>query len=315
MKAGMSMRLEQLEYFVAAAELQSMTLAGNLLHTTHQNVSKAVKQLEDELNLELFNRSRQGMTLTEIGGDVYRYCKQILALQKSIYQLSKGHEQAPAVGETAHFLLTPAFYRLFSTIMEQFMEQFTRINYFPEYKEPAYVTDKLLRLDTPAQMICTMIEDQLYQQHRDHLKAVFDTYMMGQEPILLFIGNLVHLKHKKTVTMKELERIPLAVYRESLNYGNFFLDCLVRQGFKGQDVAESGTSEFCGQALENGTRATIGTAFSYNNSSALGRSAKVRMLDITPRILIDHLIFVRKDAAHVTKELARFFAQIYAGGQ
>lgn len=306
----MIMRLEQLEYFVAVAELRSMTLASNLLHTTHQNVSKAIKQLEEELQMELLNRSRQGITLTQMGEEVYQYSKQILALQRSIYQLSKKKNKILCTEEIAYFLLTPAFYGLLSIIMEEFNDHISEINYFPEYKEPAYVTDKLLRFDTTAQMIFTMIENNLYQQHREDLEKVFDVYLIGQEPIMLIAGNVSQLKNTKTISLKELERIPLAVYRESLNYGNFFLDCLMQVGFKGRDIAESGISEFCGQALANGTRATVGTAFSFNNSAAPTRSTKVSMLDINPAILIDHVIFVRQDAPAVIKELARFFVQV-----
>ena len=43
------MRLEQLEYIVAVIESESISLAARKLHTSQQNISRAIRQLEDEL--------------------------------------------------------------------------------------------------------------------------------------------------------------------------------------------------------------------------------------------------------------------------
>ena len=61
------MRLEQLEFFVETAKNHSMRSAADKLHASPQNVSKAIKQLEDELAFTLFIRSRQGLYLTPLG--------------------------------------------------------------------------------------------------------------------------------------------------------------------------------------------------------------------------------------------------------
>lgn len=61
------MRFEQLEFFVETAKSQSMRGAAEKLHASPQNVSKAVKQLEEELDFPLFIRSRQGLFLTPLG--------------------------------------------------------------------------------------------------------------------------------------------------------------------------------------------------------------------------------------------------------
>ena len=51
------MRIEHLEYLICLARTHSITKASEELFTTHQNVSKMIRQLEQELGVTLFTRS------------------------------------------------------------------------------------------------------------------------------------------------------------------------------------------------------------------------------------------------------------------
>lgn len=61
------MRAEHIKYFVALAENHSITKTSQDFFTTHQSVSKAIRQLEDEMEAQLFTRSAKGMMLTPEG--------------------------------------------------------------------------------------------------------------------------------------------------------------------------------------------------------------------------------------------------------
>lgn len=61
------MRTEHLKFFIALAKNGSRSKTALEFYTTHQNVSKMIRQLEDEMNAPLFNRSHKGMTLTPQG--------------------------------------------------------------------------------------------------------------------------------------------------------------------------------------------------------------------------------------------------------
>ena len=71
------MRLEQLEYLVAVANDHSMHTASHNLHVSQQNISKAIRQLEDELHTQLFDRTNRGVQLTTDGQKVYTYALNI----------------------------------------------------------------------------------------------------------------------------------------------------------------------------------------------------------------------------------------------
>ena len=72
------MELKQLEYFVMATDLGSLSKAAEILYTTQPNISRAINSLENELNVKLFNRTSKGVVISKEGGKLYGYAKEIL---------------------------------------------------------------------------------------------------------------------------------------------------------------------------------------------------------------------------------------------
>lgn len=70
------MELRQLKYFLKAKELSNFTEAAKVLNISQSTLSQQIKQLEDELNVPLFNRIGKRITLTEAGEIFSEYALQ-----------------------------------------------------------------------------------------------------------------------------------------------------------------------------------------------------------------------------------------------
>lgn len=75
----MSFSFRQLRYFVAVAELGSISGAARELFTSQSTITEAVKSLEADLGITLVQRHARGMALTHSGHKFLRHAQRILA--------------------------------------------------------------------------------------------------------------------------------------------------------------------------------------------------------------------------------------------
>ena len=75
----MSFTLRQLQYFVAAAEHGSVSMAAQKLSISQSAVTEALKALEADLGVRLFDRHPRGLTATLQGHQFLRHASAILA--------------------------------------------------------------------------------------------------------------------------------------------------------------------------------------------------------------------------------------------
>ncbi len=76
--------LRSLRYFVAVAEERHIGRAANRLHMTQPPLSRAIRQLEDELGVILFERTPKGVDLTPAGTVLYNETGALLAQTERI---------------------------------------------------------------------------------------------------------------------------------------------------------------------------------------------------------------------------------------
>lgn len=92
---GQGMNLRQLRYVVATADHGTMTSAAQALYVAQPALSRAVRELERELGVELFARSGRGVVLTPVGERVVRQARVALEAVDAIEGLSVSRSNGP----------------------------------------------------------------------------------------------------------------------------------------------------------------------------------------------------------------------------
>lgn len=72
------MDLKQLQYFVVSVDSGSLKKASEILYTSQPHVSKTIKSLEAELQIELLKRMPRGVEATKAGRKVYEHACRVL---------------------------------------------------------------------------------------------------------------------------------------------------------------------------------------------------------------------------------------------
>ena len=96
------MELRQIEYFLAVSRCRNFTRAAQALYVTQPTITIAIKNLEKELGLTLFNRTRGDLTLTHEGeaflGCAQKIMNDIENAFKTMSELNPEHRDTLSIG-------------------------------------------------------------------------------------------------------------------------------------------------------------------------------------------------------------------------
>lgn len=113
------MRIQQLEYLERIVEAGSINEAAKRLFLTQPSLSNAVKELENEMGIQIFQRSSGGISLTAEGREFMTYSKQILDqvnLMNERYKNGQQRKQSFSVSAQHYAFVVHAFVELIKSI-------------------------------------------------------------------------------------------------------------------------------------------------------------------------------------------------------
>lgn len=113
------MRIQQLEYLERIVEAGSINEAAKRLFLTQPSLSNAVKELENEMGIQIFQRSSSGISLTAEGREFMTYSKQILDqvnLMNERYKNGQQRKQSFSVSAQHYAFVVHAFVELIKSV-------------------------------------------------------------------------------------------------------------------------------------------------------------------------------------------------------
>jgi DNA-binding transcriptional LysR family regulator len=106
------MELHQLQVFVIVAEEENITRAAKRVFSTPSSISMTIKGLEDELGVQLFQRTSRGMQITERGRLLYEKAQKTLRAAQELANYAT-EIQSSLIGQvTVGLNASPTFLRV-----------------------------------------------------------------------------------------------------------------------------------------------------------------------------------------------------------
>src|SRR5687767_981344 len=86
------MNLQQLEYILAVATHRHFAKAANACNVTQPTLSMMIQKLENELDIKIFDRSKQPVEATDVGQEIIFQARKILSEVKQVHELIMSHK-------------------------------------------------------------------------------------------------------------------------------------------------------------------------------------------------------------------------------
>jgi LysR family hydrogen peroxide-inducible transcriptional activator len=121
------MTITQLKYVLAVAEHKNFTLAADKCFVTQPTLSMQIQKIEDELSIQIFDRTKKPIQLTDIGQKIVNQAKNIVNEADRIQDIVE--QQKGFVGGEFRLGIIPT---IMPTLLPMFLSNF--INKYPKVK-------------------------------------------------------------------------------------------------------------------------------------------------------------------------------------
>lgn len=294
----MRFTLKQIEYFVAAAEAGSITIASDRVHISQPSISSAISNLEDEFGIQLFIRHHaQGLSLTPQGQRFLREAKSLLLQAEEL--TAAATELSTKVGGVLNIgCLTTLYPLVVPEVLQAFKEQ-----------------HKSVRIDAIADDQASLFEHlrvgrlSLVLTYDMNVPSDLEFTPLAKLPPFAFVAPNHPLARRHSVTMEELAEYPFLLLDLPISR-DYFLSLFHRVGLMPPIAGRFQHMEVIRSLAARGEGFGLANAQPRNRASLDGRRLVYLALEGKPRPLTLGLLMVKN--ARCTQTMEAFVALCHA---
>lgn len=233
------MDIRHLEYFSEVAKHLSFSKAASTLHVSQPSISKAIKNLEEELEVPLFYRSPKQLELTDAGKAVLINTRKVLEAFKNltleltdIMELKKGEIRIgipPIIG--AAFI---------SKLISQYKEAYPLVKMILTEVGTKRIKHGVAEGSLDIGFICNLPKN----------NTSFEIINILKDPLMLIVHKDHRLAAKTSIQFSELETESFILYREDFSLHDRILEECSKNEFYPTIVCESSQKDFILEMVE-----------------------------------------------------------------
>ena len=211
------MTLQQLKYVTTIANIGSISEAAKRLFVSQPSLTKAIKELEKEMGITIFDRTNKGITVSKEGERFLGYARQVLeqaALLEEQYKSQSGGKKQFSVSTQHYSFAVNAFVELLKGAeIDQYDVSLRETQTYEIIDDVAHMKSEIGLLyynDFNRPVLEKLI----------HTNELTFTELFTVHPHI-FIGKTHPLAHKEVVSMDELEEYPYISFEQG-DHNSFY---------------------------------------------------------------------------------------------
>ena len=239
------MDIRQLKYFIEVARYKSFTKAALALHVTQPTLSKMVKNLEEEMDVVLLDRSARQITLTDAGEVVYEQATKIVNslddLSASLYDVMHLKKGKIKIG------LPPVISTLFfPTIIAEFQRAYPDVTVEIAEYGARKVEQKVLEGAVDLGFVMLPVDGEK-----------FDVEPFVDQEIKLLVHESHPLAHRDIVDLIDFKDDPFLLLSKEFTLNSKTIDFCLSEGFSPRVAYESSQWDFIVGMVEKNLGVTL----------------------------------------------------------
>jgi len=214
-----AMTITQLQYVLAVAEHKNFTLAAEKCFVTQPTLSMQIQKVEEELKIQIFDRTKKPIQLTDIGQKIVNQAKNIVneaERMKDIVEQQKGF----IGGEFKLGIIPTVMPTLLPMFLNTFVKKYPKVKLIIEELNTDDIILKLKNGNLDAAIAATPLNE-------DKLKEIVIYY----EPFVAYIPEKHRIADKKEIEVSDLNLDEILLLQD----GHCFRDGILNL-CKNQDV-------------------------------------------------------------------------------
>jgi len=261
--------IDQVETFLAVATFGGFHRAAEAVRVSQPAVSARIKALEDSLGVRLFDRSRNGLTLSEAGRTFKPYAEQLLRTASLARQAV--HELQPA---SASPLQIASALSISVYFLPEVLKHFQRTN--------PNVTISIRSGHSKEVLEMVLSEEAEIGLARSLQHPEVETISLRDDPLLLIAATKEGPRHSAHVRLEEVAGLPLIFYERGSSDWTLTHGLFRRAGLVANVALEVDSIETAKRMVERGLGLAFLPQISVGLEIGLGRLKPVNILDAEP---------------------------------
>lgn len=210
------MRINDLKLLIELSQSRSITLSAEKMHISQQGLSQIISRLEQELNTSLFQRSRQGITITEAGQRTIVKAKEIMEKYEELkaeLELLSRQQTSPVEGDLTLFHSHNSGTAVLPKALKLFKAKYPNVNLFLKESSPSE-TIAALKKD-PATVGLINFPEAFYQDSQNqmlHTYPELEYKELLRDDLILCIPKSWGLSKQQAASPQDLLKKPMVYF-------------------------------------------------------------------------------------------------------